>query len=202
MFNKKITAVALSTIIAASFTTIANADTRTAQATATWQATAIKDTTSMLVVTPLKSLTFNYAEGQQSFNQQNGAFDVAIQGQTGATDFKLTSKIIANTLSRTIDDSKLMVGVKWNGEDLDKTTDTTLVDVLAGQTSGLDNLAADGVYNGADRATDRGEFTFVIASAESAGAAAEFKDLTDGVWDGDVKVQFTANWEGTFTPTP
>ncbi|WP_432207044.1 common pilus major fimbrillin subunit EcpA [Providencia rettgeri] len=46
--------------------------------------------------------------------------------------------------------------------------------------------------------TDRGEFTFVIASAESAGAAAEFKDLADGVWDGDVKVQFTANWEGTF----
>lgn len=60
----------LSTIIAASFATAANADTRVAQATATWQATAIKDTTSMLVVTPLKSLTFNYAEGQKSFNQQ------------------------------------------------------------------------------------------------------------------------------------
>lgn len=44
----------LSTIIAASFATAANADTRVAQATATWQATAIKDTTSMLVVTPLK----------------------------------------------------------------------------------------------------------------------------------------------------
>lgn len=200
MFNKKITSVLLSTIIAASFATVANADTRTAQATATWQATAIKDTTSMLVVTPLKSLTFNYAEGQKSFNQQNGAFDVAIQGQSGATDFKLASKIISNTLARTTDDSKLTVGVKWNGEDLTKNADTILIDTSTGLTSGLDNLAADGVYNSSDRSTDRGEFTFVIASAESAGTAAEFNSLTDGTWDGDVKVQFTASWDGDFAP--
>lgn len=190
----------LSTIIAASFATAANADTRVAQATATWQATAIKDTTSMLVVTPLKSLTFNYAEGQKSFNQQNGAFDIAIQGQSGATDFKLSSKLIANTLARTTDDSTLTVGVKWNGEDLSKTTDVVLIDTSKGLTSGLDNLAADGVYNGSERATDRGEFTFVIAGAQAAGATADFKSLADGVWDGDVKVQFTATWDGDFSP--
>ncbi|KLN45654.1 fimbrial protein [Providencia rettgeri] len=202
MFNKKMASVLLSGVIAASFATVANAETRTAQATATWQATAIKDTTSMLVVTPLKSLTFNYAEGQKSFNQQNGAFDIAVQGQSSATDFKTTSRIIANTLSRTTDDSKLMVGVKWKGEDLNKTTETTLIDVAGGLTSGLDNLAADGAYNGTERATDRGEFTFVIADAEAAGAATEFKELTDGTWDGDVKVQFTATWDGNFTPAP
>lgn len=202
MFNKKVSSVLLSTIIAASFATVAHADTRTAQATASWQATAIKDTTSMLVVTPLKSLTFNYAEGQKSFNQQNGAFDIAIQGQAGATDFKLSSKIIANTLARTTDDSKLTVGVKWNGEDLSKTTDTVLIDTSKNLTSGLDNLAAKGIYDGSDRATDRGEFTFVIASAEAKGASADFKSLTDGTWDGDVKVQFTASWDGDFTPAP
>lgn len=32
----------------------------TASATASWDATATKDTTSMLVVTPLNSLTFQY----------------------------------------------------------------------------------------------------------------------------------------------
>ena len=195
----------LSTIIAASFATAANADTRVAQATATWQATAIKDTTSMLVVTPLKSLTFNYAEGQKSFNQQNGAFDIAIQGQSGATDFKLSSKLIANTLARTTDDSTLTVGVKWNGEDLSKTTDVVLIDTSKGLTSGLDNLAADGIYNGSERATDRGEFTFVIASEQAEGATADFKSMADGVWDGDVKVQFTATWDGyvsTVKPNP
>ncbi len=203
MFNKKVSSVLVSAIVAASFVTVAHADTRTAQATATWQATAIKDTTSMLVVTPLKNLTFNYAEGQKSFNQQNGAFDIAIQGQSGATDFKLESKVVANTLSRTTDDSKLTVGVKWNGEDLSKDANVVLVDTSKNLTGGLDNITADGIYNGSDRATDRGEFTFVIANAEKAGAAADFKDLTDGTWDGDVKVQFTATWDGDFTaPTP
>lgn len=200
MLNKKIVSILASTIVAASFATVANADTRTAQATATWQATAIKDTTSMLVVTPLKSLTFNYAEGQKSFNQQNGAFDIAIKGQAGATDFKLASKIIANTLARTTDDSKLTVGVKWNGEDLKKNEDVVLIDTSKDLTSGLDNLTTDGVFNGSERATDRGEFTFVIASAEAAGAATDFNALTDGTWDGDVKVQFTATWDGSFGP--
>lgn len=36
MLNKKMASVLLSTIIAASFATVANAETRTAQATATW----------------------------------------------------------------------------------------------------------------------------------------------------------------------
>ncbi|MBJ2569682.1 fimbrial protein, partial [Salmonella enterica subsp. enterica serovar Typhimurium] len=79
------------------------------------------------------------------------------------------------------------------------TTDVVLIDTSKGLTSGLDNLAADGIYNGSERATDRGEFTFVIASAQAAGATADFKSLADGVWDGDVKVQFTATWDGDFS---
>lgn len=82
---------------------------------------------------------------------------------------------------------------------LSKTTDVVLIDTSKGLTSGLDNLAADGIYNGSERATDRGEFTFVIASAQAAGATADFKSLADGVWDGDVKVQFTATWDGDFS---
>jgi hypothetical protein len=35
----------------------------TTSATASWDASATKDTTSALVVTPLKSLNFQYAEG-------------------------------------------------------------------------------------------------------------------------------------------
>nr|WP_242685861.1 common pilus major fimbrillin subunit EcpA [Providencia sp. M-8] len=131
-----------------------------------------------------------------------GNYEGISQGQAGATDFKLASKIIANTLARTTDDSKLTVGVKWNGEDLTKNNDLVLIDTSTGLTSGLDNLAADGIYNGSERAADRGEFTFVIAGAEADGAATDFKALTDGTWDGDVKVQFTATWDGDFTPAP
>lgn len=83
-----------------------------------------------------------------------------------------------------------------------KNNDLVLIDTSTGLTSGLDNLAADGIYNGSERAADRGEFTFVIAGAEADGAATDFKALTDGTWDGDVKVQFTATWDGDFTPAP
>ncbi len=58
---------------------VAQAADVTAQAVATWSATA-KDTTSKLVVTPLGSLAFQYAEGIKGFNSQKGLFDVAIEG--------------------------------------------------------------------------------------------------------------------------
>ncbi|OAT45147.1 CFA/I fimbrial major subunit [Proteus hauseri ATCC 700826] len=198
---KKLTLAVLAVAIMGA-TTLAQADTRKAQAVASWDAKAIKDTQSMLVVTPLKSLTFNYAEGVKSFNTQDGAFDITIQGQEKATDFKLTSKIISDTLTRAADDSELTVGVKWNGAELSKTTDTTMVDVAAGTTAGLDFLAQDGAYNGKDRVSGQGQFAFNIASAKVAGADAKFADLADGYWDGDVKVQFTATWEGDFTKAP
>ncbi|MDY3693460.1 MAG: common pilus major fimbrillin subunit EcpA, partial [Proteus mirabilis] len=171
-------------------------------AVASWDAKAYKDTKSMLVVTPLKSLTFYYAEGIKAFNSQDGAFDITIQGQENATDFKLTSKIITDKLVRTSDNSELTVGVKWNGTDLTSSTDTTMVDVATGATAGLDFLAQDGAYNGKERVSGQSQFTFNIASAKIAGTDAQFSDLADGYWDGDVKVQFTATWEGDFTKGP
>ena len=181
---------------------IANAETRTANAKATWDAKAVKDTNSMLVVTPLKSLTFNYAAGLERFNTQDGVFDITIAGQSGASDFKLTSKIISNTLSRATDDSELTVGVKWNGVDLSNTTETVMIDTAKGVTAGLGALATSTAFAGSDRTSAQGAFTFSIAEATSAGAATNFKDLTDGYWDGDVNIEFVATWDGTFTPTP
>ena len=155
----------------------------TASATASWDASATKDTTSALVVTPLKSLNFQYAEGIKAFNSQKGAFDITIQGQSGATDFTLTSQIVSNTLSRTTDASTLAVGVNWNGNALNKSTPVTMIDTS-------NNISA-----GADRVSTQGNFDFTIDSATSDGStAAEFKDLTDGYWSGDVRVQFNAVW--------
>ena len=115
----------------------------TASATASWDATATKDTTSMLVVTPLNSLTFQYAEGLNAFNSQDGAFDVTIQGQETATDFELTAQIISNTLTNASGDaSTLNVGVAWNGTALTNSSDTVLVN--SSSTSGLESLMADG----------------------------------------------------------
>ncbi|EHU1358962.1 common pilus major fimbrillin subunit EcpA [Acinetobacter baumannii] len=166
-----------------------------ASSTAKWDATATKDTTSMLVVTPLKSLNFQYAQGLKQFNTQTGAFDVTIQGQSGATDFELTSKLISNTLTRGDNASTLDVGVMWNGTALSKSTETTLVDTANGISAGLDALADSAIYAGSGRNSAQGDFTFKIESATSDGlTAAQYEDLADGVWDGEVAVQFNANW--------
>lgn len=168
----------------------------TASATASWDATATKDTTSTLVVTPLNSLTFQYAEGLNGFNSQDGAFDITIQGQETATDFELKGQIISNTLTHASGDaSTLNVGVAWNGNALSNAAETVLVNA-SGNTSGLENLMADGANNGADRVSDRGSFKFTIASATADGttAVADYSALPDGYWSGDVKVQFNATW--------
>ncbi|MBS0847892.1 common pilus major fimbrillin subunit EcpA [Citrobacter sp. JGM124] len=167
-----------------------------ASATASWDASATKDTTSSLVVTPLKSLNFQYAEGIKAFNTQKGAFDITIQGQSGATDFELTSQIVSNTLSRTTDTSTLDVGVKWNGEALSTTTPVTMINTKSGSqvSAGLDALAVASAYAGSDRVSTQGSFDFSIDSASDGTNKVAFSDLDDGVWSGDVRVQFTAVW--------
>ncbi|QXD01078.1 common pilus major fimbrillin subunit EcpA [Klebsiella sp. PL-2018] len=173
----------------------------TASATASWDATATKDTTSLLTVTPLSSLTFEYAEALNTFNAQDSGFDVSITGQDTATDFSLAAKIISNTLIKGSgeDASTLGVGVAWNGTALNKTTDTVLVSTA--KTAGLENLVANGAYNGTSRVSDKSTFKFTIESATGPDKdpVDEFAALPDGYWSGDVKVQFTATWN---TPSP
>lgn len=173
----------------------------TASATAKWDVTAVKDTTSTLVVTPLKSLSFQYAEGLNAFNQQNGAFDVTIKGQSGSTDFELTSKVINNTLTRSGDASTLDVGVAWNGTKLSKTEKTTLINTAQNINAGLESLSQSLAYAGSDRTSAQGNFVFTIDSATSDGSTSTpFKDLADGMWDGEVAVQFTALWTENIEP--
>lgn len=95
--KKKVLAIALVTVFTGMG--VAQAADVTAQAVATWSATAKKDTTSKLVVTPLGSLAFQYAEGIKGFNSQKGLFDVAIEGDSTATAFKYSpSRILFHLL--------------------------------------------------------------------------------------------------------
>lgn len=190
--TKRITGVCTAAAISFySFSAVADV---TASATASWDASATKDTTSSLVVTPLKSLSFQYAEGTEAFNTQSGAFDITIQGQSGATDFTLTSQLVNNTLSRTTDDSTLSVGVDWNGTALTKTAPVTMIDTSQNVSAGLDALAVSTAYAGSDRTSTQGAFNFSIESATAGGQPVAFKELDDGYWDGEVRVQFTATW--------
>lgn len=192
--KKKVLAIALVTAFAGMG--VAQAADVTAQAVATWSATAKKDTTSKLVVTPLGSLAFQYAEGIKGFNTQKGLFDVAIEGDTTATGFKLTSRLITNTLTQLdTSGSTLNVGVDYNGVAVEKNGDTTMIDTAAGTLGGNLSALSNG-YKTAGRTTAQDGFTFSIISGTTDGTAdvSDYSTLPEGIWSGDVSVQFDATW--------
>ncbi|MBN5376388.1 common pilus major fimbrillin subunit EcpA [Serratia marcescens] len=192
---KKMT-LALAIVSAFAAVSTAQAADVTAQALATWSATAKKDTTSKLVVTPIGSLAFNYAEGIKGFNSQKGLFDVTVEGDTTATAFKLTSKLVSNTLTQLdTSGSTLEVGVNYNGAVVGKTAETTMIDTTAGILGG--NLSAlSNAYNQAGRTSAQDQFTFSIIGPTSNGTTAvtDFSTLPEGIWSGDVSVEFNATW--------
>lgn len=196
--KKKILYVSL---VGALATSNAMAERVTASTTAKWDAKATKDTTSALVVTPLHSLVFKYGEVSEAFNTQDGAFDITVKGQEGATDFSLEAKIINNTLVTPTGGDKpstVDVGVAWYGKKLSKNTPTPLLNTAAGaaqQTYGLENLVSNNVFAHNTRASDRASFTFSIDSGTKDGKVVSFKELPDGYWLGSVDVQFIAFWE-------
>ncbi|MDU3718774.1 MAG: common pilus major fimbrillin subunit EcpA [Klebsiella michiganensis] len=180
--KKKVLAIALVTAFAGMG--VAQAADVTAQAVATWSATAKKDTTSKLVVTPLGSLAFQYAEGVKGFNSQKGLFDVAIEGDATATAFKLTSRLITNTLTQLdTSGSTLSVGVDYNGAAVEKTADTTMIDTAAGTLGGNLSALSNG-YNVAGRTTAQDGFTFSIISGTTDGTTAvtDYSTLPEGIW--------------------
>ncbi len=112
-------------------------------------------------MTPLGSLAFQYAEGIKGFNSQKGLFDVAIEGDATATAFKLTSRLITNTLTQLdTSGSTLSVGVDYNGAAVEKTGDTVMIDTANGVLGGNLSALANG-YNASGRIHRAGWFHFL-----------------------------------------
>ena len=168
------------------------------QAVANWHAEANKETSDKLVVNPLGNLSFYYAQGESGFSTQSGLFDVTIQGETGTppTDFRLTSRLLANTLSRSDGSgSTLDVDVQYNGASLTKTSDTTMIDTTIGQLGGnLSSLANGHDTAGPHSAQDDFFFTISGGTTNGTNAVTDFSQLPDGIWQGEVRVQFEATW--------
>ncbi|VDZ58858.1 CFA/I fimbrial major subunit [Klebsiella aerogenes] len=145
---------------------------------------------------PLGSLAFQYAEGIKGFNSQKGLFDVAVEGDTTATAFKLTSRLITNTLTQLdTSGSTLSVGVDYNGAAVEKSADTIMIDTANGVLGGNLSALSNG-YNTAGRTTAQDGFNFSIISGTTDGTTAvtDYSTLPEGIWSGDVSVQFDATW--------
>lgn len=164
------------------------------EATATWKATAKKDSTSALEVTALDSLAFQYSDGSKAFNTVNGLFDVSIKGDASATDFTLKAKKLSGTLNHLSGGSTVDVGVMWQGVPVSTSAYTTLIDTAAGTTGGSLAPLAAGFKDDTQSTTAQGAFSFNIEKATVNGADAEFNTLPDGLWSGEVNVEFVASW--------
>lgn len=82
---------------------------------------------------------------------------MAIEGDSTATAFKLTSRLITNTLTQLdTSGSTLNVGVDYNGAAVEKTGDTVMIDTANGVLGGNLSPLANG-YNASNRTTAQDE---------------------------------------------
>ena len=90
---------------------------------------------------------------------------------------------------------KLNVGVDYNGAAVEKTGDTVMIDTANGVLGGNLSPLANG-YNASNRTTAQDGFTFSIISGTTNGTTAvtDYSTLPEGIWSGDVSVQFDATW--------
>ena len=86
------------------------------------------------------------------------------------------------------------MGVLWGGAPVSTTAYTTLIDTAAGITGGNLSPIANGFKDDSQRTTAQGSFTFNIESATAGGSTTTFDALPDGLWSGEVNVEFVANW--------
>ena len=86
------------------------------------------------------------------------------------------------------------MGVLWGGAPVSTTAYTTLIDTAAGISGGNLSPIAQGFKEDTQRTTAQGSFSFNIESATANGSTATFEALPDGLWSGEVNVEFVANW--------
>ena len=82
-----------------------------------------------------------------------------------------------------------------DGAAVEKTGDTVMIDTANGVLGGNLSPLANG-YNASNRTTAQDGFTFTIISGTTNGTTAvtDYSTLPEGIWSGDVSVQFDATW--------
>lgn len=182
----------ITSILAVFATTTVYAETSSLQTTTSWRATAIKKPQSELGVTPLNPLHFEFADNGNQFKTQNGAFDITIKDVEGATDFKLTTKIVSNELRNTADNSVLTVNTNWNGKSLSSHNETTILDNQKGINRGLV------VSNNAEKSELKNIQNAFLFNIMNETKTAQLASLPDGNWEGTLRIEFTSKWSGDF----
>lgn len=161
-----------------------------------WLVIVKKDIISKLVVMLFGSLVFQYVEGIKGFNLQKGLFDVVIEGDLMVIVFKLILRFIINILIQLdILGFILNVGVDYNGVVVEKIGDIVMIDIVNGVLGGNFSLLVNG-YNVSNCIIVQDGFIFFIISGIINGiiVVIDYSILLEGIWSGDVSVQFDVIW--------
>lgn len=118
-------------------------------------------------------MKFEFSPSNQNFNIVNLDYNLDVLIPNGVTDTVFKAKVITNSLTKQDDSSSLNVGISLNGQELSKTKEL----ILKRKSKDYSNL-----------------FTFNIDSANINNKNIKFKDLSNGVWEGDIMLGFTAYW--------
>lgn len=118
-------------------------------------------------------MKFEFSPSNQNFNIVNLDYNLDVLIPNGVTDTVFKAKVITNSLTKQDDSSSLNVGISLNGQELSKTKEL----ILKRKSKDYSNL-----------------FTFNIDSANINNKTIKFKDLSNGVWEGDIMLGFTAYW--------
>lgn len=175
---------------------------------AIWQAEASKDSTSELVITPMRALQLKYVSSTRSFNQDTGTFEVTIRGDHSSSGgFKLEALVDDenNTLHQVGGNSTLSVGAYFGGRELGSTKGgTTGVSKDSNWTTLLDSATNTGISSGlwtltqssgSSELSAQDSFKFSVKKASTDGTTeTTFDKLPDGMWQGEVAVAFRATW--------
>ncbi|HEJ9486277.1 TPA: fimbrial protein [Proteus mirabilis] len=187
----KKTRILLGLLLASFATTATYANSTTSiQTVANWHVTAMKKPQSELGVTPLNALHFEVTENNR-FNEQNGTFDITVKDIEGATDFKLTSKVISNELRNSADNSVLTVKTDWNGKTLSSHQETVILDNQKGINKGL--VVETKATEKSELKNLQSAFLFNVINGTQPTAS-----LPEGLWEGALRIEFTSKWSGDF----
>lgn len=187
----KKTRILLGLLLASFATTATYANSTTSiQTVANWHVTAMKKPQSELGVTPLNALHFEVTENNR-FNEQNGTFDITVKDIEGATDFKLTSKVISNELRNSADNSVLTVKTDWNGKTLSSHQETVILDNQKGINKGL--VVETKATEKSELKNLQSAFLFNVINRTEPTTT-----LPEGLWEGTLRIEFTSKWSGDF----
>lgn len=193
-----------------------NADTTTANASAKWQAKAIKksDVDLNVFAEGSTNLDFQWNPTSGAFTTQDRALTVQAAGFSDTTAYSITAQLFQNTLFSTSTRALMNVGARLGGISILTTPTVILAGTDAAPTtsavgmSGL-NLATLGSLttpNGSYHEATSVPIQFSIIGGKTATgtdvAADKLASLDDGSYAGDVELRFMASWERPAAVTP